>query len=65
MKTVKKYRFLHRRFPVNYLKYFRTAFLGNTFQRLLSDLGKYLKMLAIIIPFAEYFWIFGICENSV
>ena len=38
MKTVKKYRFLHRRFPVNYLKYFRTAFLGNTFQRLLPGM---------------------------
>ena len=28
-----------------------------------SDLGKYLKMLAIIIAFAEYIWIFGICKT--
>ena len=28
-----------------------------------SDLGKYLKTLAIIIAFAEYIWIFGIWSN--
>ena len=30
-----------------------------------SDLCKYLKMLSIIIAFAQYIWIFGICENRV
>ena len=30
-----------------------------------SDLGKYLRTLAIITAFAEYVWIFGICENHV
>ena len=30
-----------------------------------SDLGKYLKTLAIIIAFLEYIWIFGICGNHV
>ena len=30
-----------------------------------SDLVKYLRTLAIIIAFAEYIWIFGICENRV
>ena len=30
-----------------------------------SDLGKYLKALAIIIAFSEYIWIFGICKNRV
>ena len=30
-----------------------------------SDLGKYLRTLAIIIALAEYIWIFGICENRV
>ena len=30
-----------------------------------SDLGKYLRMLAIIIAFAENIWIFGNCESRV
>ena len=30
-----------------------------------SDLGKYLKTLAIIIAFVAYIWGFGICENRV
>ena len=30
-----------------------------------SDLGKYLRMLAVKIAFGKYIWIFGICENRV
>ena len=30
-----------------------------------SNLGKYLKTLAIVIAFSENIWLFGICENRV
>lgn len=53
---------LHICFPLNYVKYYRTDFLKNTWNAA-SDLGEYLKTLSPIIAFPEYIGIFSIWSN--
>ena len=47
------------------LHYFQKSFFKEHVWTNSSDLVKYLRMLAIIIAFAENILIFGICESRV
>ena len=47
------------------LHYFQKSFFKEHVWTNSSDLGKYLRMLAIIIAFAENIWVFGNCESRV